>query len=123
MPQCMLCEADHGRKTTARNMRAIGGRWRVSGFICRACNSATGETWAAELAQQLLPFSLMLDISRKRGQTPPLKVTTTAGQGQRLHPILLPRKGKGWSIFFGVGLGSKSAGAKEDPRGEQESAS
>jgi hypothetical protein len=99
-------------------MHGIGG-----GLICRACNSSTGETWAAELAQQLIPFSLMLDISRKRGQTPPLKVATTAGQSQRLHPILLPRNGKGWSIFFGVGLGSKSAGAKEDPLGEQESAS
>ena len=59
---------------------AIGGRRKVMGFICRECNSSAGETWDAEVARQLLWLSLMVGVSRERGQLPSLKVITTADE-------------------------------------------
>ena len=65
---------------------AIGGRKKVGGFICKSCNSETGQTWDAELATQLNPLSLLLGISRKRGSAPPQVFPTSDGQAIELHP-------------------------------------
>ena len=45
---------------------AIGGRKRVTGFICNSCNNKTGAVWDAELARQLNPLGLLLGIRRQR---------------------------------------------------------
>jgi HNH endonuclease len=89
VPQCMVCETE----ITAENdsdehliPEAIGGRRKIRSFICRTCNAAAGETWDAEIARQLLPLSLMLDISRERGDPPPLKVTSTADERLTIGP-------------------------------------
>jgi hypothetical protein len=65
---------------------ALGGRRKVSGFLCRDCNSATGESWDAEVAEQLLPLCLLLDISRERGDPPGLRVVTSAGERLTIGP-------------------------------------
>jgi hypothetical protein len=58
----------------------------VSGFLCRDCNSKTGDSWDAALAAQLLPLCLLMDISRERGEPPTLKVETTAGEKLTIGP-------------------------------------
>ena len=65
---------------------ALGGRRKVSGFLCRACNSRTGDTWDAALADQLLPLCLLLDVARERGEPPGLRVVTSAGERLTIGP-------------------------------------
>ena len=83
MVRCALCEAEFDTENeSAEHLipNAIGGRRKVMGFICRECNSSAGETWDAEVARQLLWLSLMVGVSRERGQLPSLKVITTADE-------------------------------------------
>ena len=63
---------------------ALGGYLTVSNFLCRTCNSRTGENWDAELTKSLHELSLLFDIQRQRGQTPPKVVNTTGGGQVRL---------------------------------------
>ena len=58
---------------------AIGGRKRVTGFICRDCNSETGSGWDGELARRLEPLSLHLGIRRQRGNVPSQVFPTASG--------------------------------------------
>lgn len=63
---------------------AIGGRKKVTGFICNNCNSRTGAIWDAELARQLNPLSLLLGIRRQRGEVPSQVFPTAGGSEVRL---------------------------------------
>jgi hypothetical protein len=63
---------------------AIGGRRKIGGFICRSCNSRTGDTWDKELAEQLNPLGLLLRISRQEGDLPSQTFETIGGQRIRL---------------------------------------
>ena len=65
---------------------AIGGRKTVRGFICRKCNSESGEKWDSELAKQLQPFCAMFDVSRKRGKNQPIPVETVSGRKLTWNP-------------------------------------
>ena len=65
---------------------AIGGRKKVVGFLCRVCNSETGSKWDADLARQLEPISLMLGISRQRGDVPSQTFSTYSGGSVRVNP-------------------------------------
>ena len=65
---------------------AIGGRKRVTGFICRTCNSISGSKWDAELVRQVAPLSSLLGISRQRGNAPPYTFPTYSGAGVTLNP-------------------------------------
>jgi hypothetical protein len=89
MGQCILCE----KPITAENdseehliSNAIGGRRKISGLVCRGCNSTTGENWDAALAAQLLPLCLLMDITRERGELPNLRVETSAGEQLAIGP-------------------------------------
>lgn len=89
MSKCVLCESDITDENDSKEHlipNALGGRRKVVGFVCNECNSTTGESWDAELAKQLLPLSLMFDISRERGDSPRLKVVTTAGEQLTVGP-------------------------------------
>ncbi len=89
MGQCVLCEKTITAETDSEEhliLNAIGGRKKVSGLLCRKCNSETGDSWDAELAAQLLPLCLLMDISRERGEPPTLKVETTAGERLSIGP-------------------------------------
>ena len=86
--QCVLC----GKVVTPDNSpaehiipNAIGGRRRVFGFICRACNSTTGSKWDAELARQLNPLSLLLGITRQSGDVPSQTFQTYSGGSVRVN--------------------------------------
>ncbi len=85
--ECVLC----GCALTEDNStdehiipNAIGGRKRVSGFICRNCNSETGSRWDSELARQLNPLSLYLGIRRQRGSVPSETFPTLSGGNVRV---------------------------------------
>ena len=63
---------------------AIGGRKRVTGFICNSCNNKIGAVWDAELARQLNPLGLLLGIRRQRGELPSQVFSTSSGGQVRL---------------------------------------
>ena len=67
-------------------LNSIGGRKRVTGFICNSCNSRTGAIWDAELARQLNPLSLVLGIDRQSGEVPSQAFPTSSGGEVKLHP-------------------------------------
>ena len=81
--KCVICQSAF---TAANNSEehiipnAIGGRRKTRGFICRGCNSTSGDSWDAEVARQLQPLSLLFSISRERGTPPPLKIVTSEGE-------------------------------------------
>ena len=84
--QCALCRkpfavGDGSREHIIPN--AIGGRKKVAGFLCRDCNSRTGQEWDSELARQLNPVSNLLGIKRERGSPPTMVVETLAGRRLR----------------------------------------
>jgi len=64
---------------------AIGGRRKVSGFICDDCNNKSGSNWEAELAKQLNPLSLLFDVQRERGKAPSQIFGTSPGEKVKLH--------------------------------------
>ena len=66
-------------------LNAIGGRKKVRGFICRACNNDSGSEWDDELARYLKPLSIYLGISRQRGKVPSQVFPTASGQSVRVN--------------------------------------
>jgi len=59
---------------------AIGGKRKVTGFICSNCNVKSGESWDAELARQLNPLSLFFGITRERGFVPSQLIERSDGE-------------------------------------------
>ena len=84
--QCILCRANLTSDNSSKEHvipNAIGGRKTVVGFICRSCNSDCGSKWDAELARQLNPISLLLGITRQRGNVPAETFPTYSGVNVR----------------------------------------
>lgn len=87
--QCVLCDTPITSDNTTREHiipMAIGGRRTVTGFICRACNSKTGQTWDAKLAEQLKFLSLFLGIRRQKGTVPSMRIPTLGGDEIEMRP-------------------------------------
>lgn len=81
--KCILCIKDISiENDTAEHIlpNSIGGRKKVSGFICRGCNNKTGERWESELSEQLSSLSLLFDIRRERGKPPSQIFQTPSGK-------------------------------------------
>lgn len=79
---CALCGEDITQDNDTKEHiipNAIGGRKKVTGFICNACNNKSGDKWENELAKQLNPLSLFFRISRERGNAPRQKFGMTDG--------------------------------------------
>ena len=86
--RCALCDTPITSDNDSKEHiipNAIGGRRKVGGFICRSCNSRTGDTWDKELAEQLNPLGLLLRITRERGASPSQTFETIGGQRIRLN--------------------------------------
>jgi len=65
---------------------SIGGRKKVSGFICVGCNNESGRQWDSELAAQLNFLGLFVGIKRQRGKVnPPELVQTISGKKYRRY--------------------------------------
>lgn len=83
MTVCIVCGSPIAVVNDSREHiipNAIGGRRKISGFICRACNGGTGYSWDAELARQLNALCLFFDIARERGESPREVVQTSTGE-------------------------------------------
>ncbi len=87
-PNCALCDiiiTDENDTKEHIIPNAIGGRKKVKGFICKACNNSTGNSWESELAKQFNPLSLLFSINRERGNVPSQLFETTAGEKLKLN--------------------------------------
>ncbi|WP_006749050.1 HNH endonuclease [Thioalkalivibrio paradoxus] len=81
--RCLLCEELISAETDSREHlipNSIGGRKKVSGFLCVPCNSKSGDSWDSALAHQMNPLSLFFRINRERGDAPSQKFKTTSGR-------------------------------------------
>ncbi len=85
---CWICE----EKITVANdteehviPNSVGGRKKLKGFVCRACNSGTGHSWDKALSKQLHFLSMLFDVKRQRGKVAPFKTVTTAGEALTLR--------------------------------------
>jgi hypothetical protein len=88
MHTCALCDCPIGGANDSREHiipQAIGGRRKVTGFICRNCNNTKGHTWDAELAVQLNWFSVALNVKREIGPPPKQRIEAANGQKLWLH--------------------------------------
>ncbi len=86
---CALCQTPLSDANCSKEHilpNAIGGRKTTKTFICRSCNSWTGEKWDSALVSQLQTFCTMLDISRAKGTNQPLNVETVSGRQLTWHP-------------------------------------
>ena len=79
---CALCPAEINPNNDSREHiipNSIGGRKKVSGFICINCNSNYGYKWDSVLAKKLNPYCLLLMIKRERGVPPKSEFVTDVG--------------------------------------------
>lgn len=86
--RCLLCEEVISTETDSREHlipNSIGGRKKVSGFLCVCCNSKSGDNWESALARQMNPLSLFFRINRERGDAPSQKFKTTSGDEWELN--------------------------------------
>lgn len=75
---CLIDGSNDSEEHIIQN--SVGGRLTVKGFICRTCNSRTGETWDRVFAEQLNFFCHFFGVVRDRGEPPPQPIVTTAGE-------------------------------------------
>jgi len=88
MSKCLVCATE----ITAANdsnehiiPNSIGGKLVIKGFLCRKCNSETGDKWDTEISKQLNLFCLLLGgVNRDRGFTPNELFNTISGREVRL---------------------------------------
>lgn len=86
--QCLLCERNISTETDSREHiipNSIGGRKKVSGFLCADCNSKSGDNWESELAKQMNPLGLFFRINRERGNAPSQNFKTISGEEWELN--------------------------------------
>lgn len=65
---------------------SIGGRRKIWGFICKDCNSRTGDSWDAEIWRQFSNVAMMHGVERDRGVPPSIKIQTVDGKRYLLLP-------------------------------------
>lgn len=81
---CLLTEDNKTKEHIIPN--SIGGRRKVTYFICNKCNNEKGRVWDAELSNQLEFIALFFRIKRERGEPPKRNVTLTSGEDVTLLP-------------------------------------
>lgn len=80
---CALCGCNiiHSNDTEEHMIpQSIGGRLKVRGFICRKCNSQSGDRWDVELAKQLNALNLLCGVKRERKPAPSQVFNTVSGE-------------------------------------------
>lgn len=86
--QCALCGVELTRENDSAEhviSNSIGGKRKVKGVYCVACNSSTGTLWDAEVAAQLQFLALHLGIVRDRGTAPSGRFATASGKPLYVH--------------------------------------
>ena len=85
---CALCNVKITKQNDSKEHvipNSIGGRKKITGFICNECNNNSGEDWESDLAKQLNPLSLFFGIHRERGDVPSQIFDTTGGEKLKLN--------------------------------------
>lgn len=88
LKKCVLCNARLTEENDSEEHiipNAIGGRKKISGFICTQCNNISGNSWEAAIAKQLNPLSLLFGIRRQRGKVPSQVFKTTGKEKLELR--------------------------------------
>ena len=86
---CPLCDdpfALRGDSNEHIIPNSIGGRRTIRGFICKDCNSRTGESWDAEIWRQFSHVAMMHGVARDRGEPPSIQIQTIDGNRYLLLP-------------------------------------
>ncbi|OYQ69456.1 hypothetical protein B9T13_07790 [Wohlfahrtiimonas chitiniclastica] len=86
---CTLCNNPLTQKNDSKEHiipNSIGGFKTIKGFICRDCNSQTGDEWDNELAKQFNLFNNWFDIKKDRGAVPPENIQSIDGELLKLYP-------------------------------------
>ena len=86
--RCVICGVEIDKRNDTEEHvipNSIGGRIKVTGFICSDCNSKSGARWDAELARQLNPLCLFFRVKRERGKPPSQRFTLDDGKEILLH--------------------------------------
>jgi hypothetical protein len=87
LEKCALCNVLITAENDSKEHvipNSIGGRKKITGFICDPCNNKSGDDWEKDLAKQLNPLSLFFRIKRERGDAPAEIFNTTGGEQYRL---------------------------------------
>lgn len=86
---CIACGEPITSETDSREHavpNSVGGWLKVRDFIHETCNNTAGNTWDAALFDQMHALCAIFGVVRERGETPPLKVVTTAGEKLTIQP-------------------------------------
>ncbi|MFV7710363.1 HNH endonuclease [Shewanella algae] len=87
--ECFLCDEVIDKNNDSKEhifLNCIGGKKKVSGFICQSCNSETGKHWDNQVDSCLSPFALYFEIKRDRGKVQSRKVVSDDGVIYYHHP-------------------------------------
>lgn len=97
MSKCYMCGAELNESNRTEEhiiLNAIGGVLTSKNLICKQCNSNFGDGADSHLAKQLQPFSVLMNVERDRGETPPIEAMRSSNN----EKILVYPGGKPGSI-------------------------
>ena len=86
---CALCDDPIALESDSREHiipNSIGGHRKVRNFICKGCNSRTGDSWDAEIWHQFSHIAMMHGVERDRGEPPSIQIQTVDGNRYLLLP-------------------------------------
>ncbi|RZP54578.1 HNH endonuclease [Vibrio vulnificus] len=85
---CFICDVEITDENDSKEhifLNCIGGRKKVSGFLCAECNNRTGSEWDSEVDKHLSSLALQFKIKRDRGSVPSKKITCNDGKTIYYH--------------------------------------
>lgn len=85
---CFICDVEITNKNDSKEhifLNCIGGRKKVSGFLCAECNNRTGSEWDSEVDKHLSSLALQFKIKRERGDVPSKKIKCNDGKTIYCH--------------------------------------
>lgn len=97
MSKCYMCGTELNESNSSEEhiiLNAIGGVLTSKNLICKQCNSNFGDGSDSHLAKQLQPFSVLMDVERDRGETPPIEAVRSSNN----EKILVYPGGKPGSV-------------------------
>jgi len=85
---CALCNILITKENNSKEHiipNAIGGKKKISNFICKDCNNKSGNEWESDLTEQLSSLCTYFGIKRDRGCVQPYVATTIKGEKLQLN--------------------------------------
>lgn len=88
MKYCFICKSEIKKENSSKEHiipNSIGGRKKVSDFICIKCNNTSGSTSDSELSKEYQFLSLFFNITREKGENTAKKIATESGTELLFH--------------------------------------